>query len=521
MGIKHTISAKFDTAEMAELRQMRQIDHANVNKFIGVTVDSPELISVWRFCSRGTVQDIINSSTFQLDGFFMYSLIRDLTEGLAFLHSIFLNCHGYLRSTNCMIDDRWQVKISDYGLKEFRIAEKRESPDLLWTAPEILRSEGNAVSKAGDVYSFAVICSEIVNMKPPYEPGDHHDPEEIVYLVKKGGRMLCRPPLEPASQDISPALVHLIKDCWNEIPADRPRMETVKTLLKSMNTGKSSNLMDHVFNMLESYAGSLEEEVEERMKELVEEKKKSDLLLYRMLPKQVAEKLKLGQSVEPETFECVTIFFSDVVSFTTLASRCTPLQVVNLLNDLYTVFDGIIAEHDVYKVETIGDGYLCVSGLPHRNGNEHGRHIANMSLGLMKSLDRYTIPHLPGERISLRIGIHTGGVVTGVVGLAMPRFCLFGDSVNTASRMESNGKPNKIHMSEDANRFLTKVVGGYYTQSRGEVIIKGKGVMETYWLIGLESDPEVQRQMSAFEATVKKDEAPIAKIDDDELKSLV
>ena len=80
MGIKHSISAKFDTAEMAELRQMRLLDHSNVNKFIGVTVDSPELISVWRFCSRGTIQDIINSTTFQLDGFFMYSLIRDLTE---------------------------------------------------------------------------------------------------------------------------------------------------------------------------------------------------------------------------------------------------------------------------------------------------------------------------------------------------------------------------------------------------------------------------------------------------------
>ena len=190
----------------------------------------------------------------------------------------------------------------------------------------------------------------------------------------------------------------------------------------------------------------------------------------------MAEKLKLGQSVEPETFDCVTCFFSDVVSFTTLASRCTPLQVVNLLNDLYTVFDGIISEYDVYKVETIGDGYLCVSGLPHRNGNEHARHIANMSLAFMRSLDRFTIPHLPGERISLRIGIHTGGCVAGVVGLSMPRYCLFGDTVNTASRMESNGKPNKIHVSAEANHFLTRVIGGYITESRGEVIIKGKGI---------------------------------------------
>jgi guanylate cyclase len=104
------------------------------------------------------------------------------------------------------------------------------------------------------------------------------------------------------------------------------------------------------------------------------------------------------------------------------------------------MLDGIISEFDVYKVETIGDGYLCVSGLPHRNGNEHAKHIANMSLSFMKSLGRFTIPHLPGERISLRIGMHTGPCVAGVVGLSMPRFCLFGDSINLASRMESGGK---------------------------------------------------------------------------------
>uniref|UniRef100_A0A0K0D8E7 guanylate cyclase n=1 Tax=Angiostrongylus cantonensis TaxID=6313 RepID=A0A0K0D8E7_ANGCA len=98
------------------------------------------------------------------------------------------------------------------------------------------------------------------------------------------------------------------------------------------------------------------------MEELTEEKKKSDILLYRMLPKQVADKLKVGEAVEPEAFECVTLFFSDVV--------------INFLNELCTLFDAIIDKHDVYKVETIGDGYLCASGLPQRNGNEHAREIA-------------------------------------------------------------------------------------------------------------------------------------------------
>jgi class 3 adenylate cyclase len=150
-----------------------------------------------------------------------------------------------------------------------------------------------------------------------------------------------------------------------------------------------------------------------------------------------------------------------VVGFTGIAARCTPLQVISLLNEFYTTLDSIIAEYDVYKVETIGDGYLCVSGLPKRNGNEHSRQIADMSLHFMRAIKNFKIHHLPGERMRLRIGIHTGPCVAGVVGLAMPRYCLFGDSVNTASRMESNGKPDRIHLSAAANHFLMHVIGGY------------------------------------------------------------
>ena len=127
-----------------------------------------------------------------------------------------------------------------------------------------------------------------------------------------------------------------------------------------------------------------------------------------MLPRTVADKLKLGQGVEPESFDSATIFFSDVVSFTTLAGRCTPLQVVNLLNDLYSTFDTIIDEHNCYKVETIGDGYLCVSGIPIRNGDQHAVNIAEMSFGFLRAIKTFRIPHLPAERVNIRIGLHTG-----------------------------------------------------------------------------------------------------------------
>uniref|UniRef100_A0A1I7U8C9 Guanylate cyclase n=1 Tax=Caenorhabditis tropicalis TaxID=1561998 RepID=A0A1I7U8C9_9PELO len=496
VAMKHDLILLFDANQKAEFRQMRNFDNDNLNKFIGLCLDGPQLLSLWRFCSRGSLSDVISKSSMQMDSFFMFSLIRDISNGLSFIHNSFLKYHGHLTSRCCLIDDRWQIKISGYGLKSVRTFENPKKEDLLWTSPEHLRNESGERTSEGDIYSFGIICSEILTRTSAFDLENRKEkPDVIIYQVKKGGHNPMRPSLETGETvEINPALLHLIRDCWTERPSERPTIEQVRSHLNGMRDGRKSNLMDHVFNMLETYASTLEEEVSDRTKELVEEKKKSDVLLYRMLPKMVADKLKLGQAVEPETFEQVTIFFSDVVQFTTLAGKCTPLQVVTLLNDLYTIFDGIIEQNDVYKVETIGDGYLCVSGLPHRNGNEHIRHIARMALGFLSSLQFFRVQHLPAERINLRIGINCGSVVAGVVGLTMPRYCLFGDAVNTASRMESNGKPGQIHVTADANRMLTEVVGGFRTESRGEVIIKGKGVMETFWLLGEESGLSVSAQ---------------------------
>ncbi|KAK6754096.1 hypothetical protein RB195_013228 [Necator americanus] len=486
---KHVGRIVLRTADCTLLRKMRTVDHDNLCKFFGLCMDGPQMLSVWRYCARGSLKDVIAKGSLQMDWFFKYSLIRDLCEGIFHLHHS-LGAHGWISSGTCLVDERWQVKITFYGMDAIKTIEMREQQDSLWLAPEHIRDPLLLPTKEGDIYSFAIVCSEIITKKSAWDlENQDYDLDELVYKIKRGGRSPIRPLLE-TEDEYNSSLSLLIKDCWSEEVDMRPSCDQVKSLIKSMNHNKSSNLMDHVFNVLEQYASNLEDEVQARMKELTEEKKKSDILLYRMLPRQVAERLKLGQPVEPETFDCVTLFFSDVVSFTTLASRCTPLQVVNLLNDLYTLFDAIIDEHDVYKVETIGDGYLCVSGLPHRNGNEHAKEVAEMSFELLRSIRSFRIPHLPNEKINIRVGLHTGSVVTGVVGITMPRYCLFGDAVNIASRMESNGKPGRVHISTDTMKFLTEVIGGYKTEPRGEVIVKGKGALETHWLL----TPEEQEQ---------------------------
>ncbi|KAF2900007.1 hypothetical protein ILUMI_06179, partial [Ignelater luminosus] len=233
----------------------------------------------------------------------------------------------------------------------------------------------------------------------------------------------------------------------------------------------SGNILDNLLSRMEQYANNLETLVEERTADYLEEKRKCEELLYQLLPKTVANQLIGGQAVIAETFDQVTIYFSDIVGFTSLSAESTPLEVVDLLNDLYTCFDSIIENFDVYKVETIGDAYMVVSGLPERNGNKHAGEIARMSLALLDEVKKFKIRHRPEDPLKLRIGMHTGPCVAGVVGLKMPRYCLFGDTVNTASRMESNGQPLRIHVSP-VTKAVLDTFGTFDLECRGEVEMK-------------------------------------------------
>ncbi|XP_072526998.1 guanylate cyclase soluble subunit beta-2 [Salminus brasiliensis] len=209
------------------------------------------------------------------------------------------------------------------------------------------------------------------------------------------------------------------------------------------------------------------------------EKKKTETLLYAMLPRHVANQLKEGKKVDSGEFKVCTILFSDVVTFTNICAACEPIQIVHMLNSMYSKFDRLTNVHDVYKVETIGDAYMVVGGVPIPK-DTHAERVANFALGMRIAAREVTNP-ITGKPIQIRVGLHTGPVLAGVVGEKMPRYCLFGDTVNTASRMESHGVPDHIHLSPFTYRALKDKM--FEIRERGEIQVKGKGLMATYFLI--------------------------------------
>lgn len=211
---------------------------------------------------------------------------------------------------------------------------------------------------------------------------------------------------------------------------------------------------------------------------LREEQEKSEKLLLNILPKAIAERLKRNETTIAEYFPEVTVLFADIVGFTHLSTLMNPIDLVELLNQIFSSFDMICDRLGLEKIKTIGDAYMVVGGLPEPRA-DHAEAIAQMALDMQREIARFNAHN--NKYFSIRIGIHSGPVVAGVIGIKKFIYDLWGDTVNIASRMESHGLPWRIQVSEDTYKLLENK---YLFDQRGTVNVKGKGAMTTYLLIG-------------------------------------
>jgi len=211
------------------------------------------------------------------------------------------------------------------------------------------------------------------------------------------------------------------------------------------------------------------------------QQKQTERLLLNILPKPIAERLQKEQKLIADHFDEVSVLFADLVGFTEFSARKTPTQLVEILNGIFCEFDRLSESHGLEKIKTIGDAYMVVGGLPTAR-EDHGRAIALLALEMQSALTQFNLKI--GESFQLRIGIHSGSVVAGIIGISKFSYDLWGDTVNVASRMESNGMPGKIQVTGATYERLKEQ---FIFEERGIIEVKGKGKMLTYWLIGEES----------------------------------
>ncbi len=248
--------------------------------------------------------------------------------------------------------------------------------------------------------------------------------------------------------------------------------DEIEDLASSFNIMVTS--LDQMFTDIEA----MFVELEDKSLELATASEQNKSLLLNVLPPSIADRLKSGETLIADEHHATTILFADIVGFTRLSAQHSAVEIVQMLNWLFSIFDNLSEQFGVEKIKTIGDNYMAACGIPNAREN-HAEAVANMALAMIPEIEGFAA--LSGNPIAVRIGIHTGSVVAGVIGQKKFIYDLWGDTVNTASRMESSGESGKIQVSEAVHELLKT---SHTFEERGTVEIKGKGAMRTYFLTG-------------------------------------
>jgi len=456
---------------IVEMRTLSKLRHPCITTVMGSVIDNKdEPMLVMEYMENGSLYDLLHNETIAIDGEFIFPIIKDICRGARFLHAADPKViHGDLKAANVLVDGRFRAKIADFGLS----AKKKylgASGTPYWMAPELLRRETTNTSES-DVYSFGIILYELYSRKDPYD-GEY--PATVLDgIVNK--KIAKRPPVP---QGCPAKIAEIYQECIDGNPEKRPTFEEIDLRIKRLD---SENVEPGKTSFGHRIKGPRRASNEED-------------LLHQVFPKHVASALLAGRKVEPDRVDLATMFFSDIVGFTTIASKITPVQVSDMLDRLYLKFDELSEKHDVFKIETIGDAYVGVCNLVKKQQNDHAKRVAQFALDTIKAAsDTPVLPDDPSMgSVRIRVGIHCGPLVARVVGSRNPRYCVFGDTVNTAARMETNSLSMRVQCSDRAADVLRKQAPEMILEDRGMIPIKGKGEMSTFFINGYEGEKKVE-----------------------------
>jgi class 3 adenylate cyclase len=264
-----------------------------------------------------------------------------------------------------------------------------------------------------------------------------------------------------------------VSDPPEDAPATREELERENRRLAR----KLSRLTDNVQG-LEILQDTNSKLLSSLTQDLERERARSRELLLNILPAQIVDRLEAGETMIADRYDDVTVLFSDFVGFTEISSRMPPADLVAELNALFSEFDALCVDNGVEKIKTIGDAYLAVAGLPGTR-EDHAAAIAETALGMVHAIER--LRSTASAEWHIRIGIHGGPVVAGVIGTRKFVYDVWGDAVNVASRLESSSAPGRIHVSD---RIVERLAGAFAFEPRGTIELKGKGQTPTHFLLG-------------------------------------
>ena len=443
---------------LMRLHQQSALQHPNIVRMFGcmLSKDGSEVIAVFEFAERGSLDELLHNPTIELSVATKAKLALDIAKAMAYLHKqkppktgAKLRGHHLLISSDysCMVN----LSVTQGKAKD------RTGYSRALLPPEVLNDNVLDDFKV-DVYAFGMLLYEIFHGREAFLESAN-DPLFLVRAIADTTASEC---VRPEIDSRVPVEVQgLMQACWRTAEDARPSFQ-------------------EIINVLDPMA------VESLTDAFILGQEQQNKLLRQMLPHHVREALQNNTRPDIEEFPAVTTYFSDVVDYTALTASQPAKLVLEMMNELYTVFDHFCIKHGLLKIDTAGDSYFAVAGLQNPASSDHAARAAYFALDCAQAASMISRAG-SSEQILIRVGLNSGPVISGVVGTTLlPKYSILGDTVNVGSRMESTSKPGYIQMSEFTHDLICMqdpALKRRLSKRAGQVKVKGKPDMTTWWLL--------------------------------------